>query len=73
MVFNYYENVFEYMMDLSDSFDKHYLLNHSYFDSLVLGLSWLQASRFIKWLADRYYQHGLAKRNSMYGEKQSSV
>jgi hypothetical protein len=39
----------------------HYFLNGRYLDYPVLGLSWYQAVKFNKWLADRYNEYTLIK------------
>jgi hypothetical protein len=38
-----------------------YFLNVTYLDYPVVGLTWYQASRFNKWLADRYNEYTLIK------------
>lgn len=49
-------------INLLNSKDRDYIFNSKYLDYPVVGLSWLQAMQFCKWLSDRYNEYTLIKR-----------
>jgi hypothetical protein len=50
---------FEVILRYSPAFVKNYIFNAKYIDYPIIGLSSLQASRFCKWLSDRYNENKL--------------
>lgn len=50
---------FEVIFKYSPQFVKDYIFNPKYIDYPVIGLSKIQASRFCKWLSDRYNENKL--------------
>lgn len=45
--------------------DRDYIFNSKYLDYPVVGLSWLQAMQFCKWLSDRYNEYTLIKKKRL--------
>ena len=62
--YEYYDtsNVFKTIFKISQPFVKNYMFNPKYIDYPVIGISWLQANRYCKWLADRYNEFKMIQR-----------
>lgn len=52
---------FAILAQLSDPIIKNYLFNPKYIDYPVVGVNWLQANKYCKWLADRFNEYNLIK------------
>ena len=50
-----FETIFQY----APLFLKNYMFNPKYIDYPVVGISWLQAGRYCKWLSDRFNEYKL--------------
>ena len=59
----YSDTALMYLISESDWFVKDYMFNPKYIDYPVIGISWKQASKFNKWLSDRYNEHLLIKKD----------
>lgn len=55
------EKLFDTIFKYSQPFVKNYMFNPKYIDYPVIGITWLQASHFCKWLSDRYNEFKLIK------------
>lgn len=53
---------YQFCIENSPTFIKDYIYNPKYIDYPVIGLNWLQAGRYCKWLTDRYNENTLFKR-----------
>lgn len=58
----YSDNLITAMVDYIGGFVKSYMFNPDFIDYPVIGLNSLQASRYNKWLSDRYNEFTLIKR-----------
>jgi len=52
---------FDVIFSYLPSIVKNYMFNPKYIDFPVIGISWKQASKFNKWLSDRYNENKLIK------------
>lgn len=53
------KNPFALLFKYSEPFLKNYMFNPIYIDYPVIGVSWLQANKYCKWLTDRYNEYKL--------------
>jgi hypothetical protein len=58
-----YLNPFKDLVENGPEFFKNYMFNPTYIDYPVIGLNWLQASKYCKWATDRYNEYKLIKEN----------
>ena len=56
------DELFKIIFKHSPPYVRNYIFNPQYSDYPVIGVSWLQASKYNKWLADRYNEYILVKR-----------
>lgn len=52
-------NPFEIIIKYGEPFVKQYMFNPKFIDYPVIGVSWLQANHYCKWLSDRYNEYKL--------------
>jgi len=55
------ETLFDTIFKLAPAVIKEYMFNPQYLDYPVVGVSWLQAGKYCKWLSDRYNEFKLIK------------
>lgn len=53
--------VFETIFKYSEPFLKNYMFNPKYIDYPAVGVTWLQAGRYCKWLTDRFNEYKLIR------------
>lgn len=58
---NYSANTFDAILKCSKPYLMNYFFNPKYIDYPVVGVSWLQASRYCKWLSDRFNEYKLIR------------
>jgi hypothetical protein len=57
-----FTNPFETIIKYSEPFVRLYMFNPKYIDYPVIGVSWLQANHYCKWLSDRYNENVLVQK-----------
>ncbi len=56
-------NNFVELVNTSSPLIKEYMFNPNYIDYPVIGIDWMQAYRFCKWLSDRYNEYKLMQKD----------
>ncbi len=56
------QSPFQVIFNYAPNFVKNYVFNPRYIDYPVIGLSQMQASKFCKWLSDRYNENNLIQK-----------